>query len=236
MRQVQDFSPRDGIVVWKASGVSIQNLTVCDYLGGPGGSHGNEIWWNGGYGTGVIGISGYNGSYLSATSMYGPHNIHSSHLAQYGIFVSNASGPGRLQHSYSSNMAQAAYYVGACARQCDTTLNFDRATNSLLGFSGTNAGGRLAIRDSVFDHNRAGLMPNSQNNEDLPPPQDGRCPNSAFRSCTVIEDDRIFDNNNPDVPASASLPVGVGIEVVGGQFDTIRNNIIKNQGSWGNAT
>src|SRR5262249_25914788 len=36
---------RDGIEVWKASGVTIQNLTVCDYLAGTGG-HGNEIWWN----------------------------------------------------------------------------------------------------------------------------------------------------------------------------------------------
>ena len=42
---------RDGIVVSKASGVTIQNLTVCDYLAGTGG-HGNEIWWNGGAATG----------------------------------------------------------------------------------------------------------------------------------------------------------------------------------------
>ena len=30
----QDFAPRDGIVVSKTSGVTIQNLTVCDYLAG----------------------------------------------------------------------------------------------------------------------------------------------------------------------------------------------------------
>jgi hypothetical protein len=36
----QDFTARDGIVVWKVSGVTIQNLTVCDYLAA-GGSHGN---------------------------------------------------------------------------------------------------------------------------------------------------------------------------------------------------
>src|SRR5215469_8785782 len=40
---------RDGIVVWQTSGVTIQNLTVCDYLAGTG-EHGNEIWWNGGDG------------------------------------------------------------------------------------------------------------------------------------------------------------------------------------------
>src|SRR5215471_15202911 len=30
----QDLTPRDGIVVSKVSGVTIQNLTVCDYLAG----------------------------------------------------------------------------------------------------------------------------------------------------------------------------------------------------------
>ena len=63
----QDFAPRDGIVVSKASGVTVQNLTVCDYLAGSG-EHGNEIWWNGGDGTGTIGLGSYSGSYLTATS------------------------------------------------------------------------------------------------------------------------------------------------------------------------
>src|SRR5262249_2691637 len=94
---------RDGIVVWKASGVTIQNLTVCDYLAGTGG-HGNEIWWNGGDGSAKIGMGTYRGSYLSATSMYGPSDLHSPNLAQYGIFVSNARGPGVIERSYASNM------------------------------------------------------------------------------------------------------------------------------------
>src|SRR5258708_3551661 len=148
----QDFTPRDGIVVWKASGVTIQNLTVCDYLAGPSG-HGNEIWWNGGDGSGKIGLGAYSGSYLTATSMYGPTAIHSPHLAQYGIFVSNASRPGTITRSYASNMADAAYYVGACQRQCNTTLAHDTGVNSALGYSGTNAGGRLLITQSTFTLN-----------------------------------------------------------------------------------
>ena len=40
---------RNGILVWKAEDVSIDNLTVCNFLGGNG-SAGNEIWWNGGDG------------------------------------------------------------------------------------------------------------------------------------------------------------------------------------------
>ena len=229
----QDVTPRDGIVVWKASGVAIQNLTVCDYLAG-GVGHGNEIWWNGGDGTGTIGMGAYSGSYLTATSEYAPAKLKSPQLAQYGIFVSNARGPGLITHSYASNMADAAYYVGACRRVCDTTLANDTGVNSALGYSGTNSGGQLIIRNSVFRLNRAGIAPNSMNNDDAPPPQDGRCPGSATRSCTLIEDNLIQANNNPNVPANAAVaPVGTGIQIAGGSYDTITGNVIEDQGSWG---
>jgi hypothetical protein len=233
--RLQDYNGgqgRDGIVVWKASGDTVQNLTVCDYLSGTGG-HGNEIWWNGGDGSGKIGMGSFRGSFLTATSMFGP-GIHNPHLAQYGIFVSNARGPGLITTSYASNMADAAYYVGACRRLCNTTLAFDQGTNSALGYSGTNSGGRLAIRYSVFDHNRTGLAPNSLNNDDAPPPQDGRCPGSATRSCLVIEHNLIIDNNNANAPTSGLVPaVGAGVEISGGAFDTVRDNLIVHQGSWG---
>ena len=50
--------------MWKADNVSIENLTACNFLGGAGDS-GNEIWWNGGDGSGKIGLTGYTGSYLT---------------------------------------------------------------------------------------------------------------------------------------------------------------------------
>jgi len=229
----QDFTPRDGIVVWKVSGVTIQNLTVCDYLAG-GGNHGNEIWWNGGDGTGTINLGSYGGSYLTATSEYAPAKVDSPQLAQYGIFVSNASGPGLITNSYASNMADAAYYVGACARSCDTTLANDTGVNSGLGYSGTNAGGQLVIRNSVFRLNRAGIAPNSENNDDEPSPQDGRCPGSATTSCTIIEGNLIQANNNANAPGTGAIaPVGTGIQIVGGLYDTVARNVIEDQGAWG---
>jgi hypothetical protein len=229
----QDFTPRDGIVVWKASGVTIQNLTVCDYLAG-GGDHGNEIWWNGGDGTGTIGLGSYSGSYLTATSEYAPAGVNSPQLAQYGIFVSNSSGPGLITNSYASNMADAAYYVGACAQICDTTLANDTGVNSALGYSGTNAGGQLVIKNSVFRLNRAGIAPNAENNDDAPPPQDGRCPGSAAGSCTIIEGNLIQGNNNANAPSTRAIaPVGTGIQIVGGSYDTVTGNVIEDQGSWG---
>jgi len=232
----QNFAARDGIVV-AASGVSLENLTVCDYLG-LNGTGGNEIWWNGGDGSGKIGMGRYFGGYLTATATFRPRFVKgtqpvSPHFAQYGIFVSNASGPGVITHSYASNMADAAYYVGACQRLCDALLAHDVGTNSALGYSGTNAGGRLVIRDSVFSRNRTGIAPNSLNNDDAPPPQDGRCPNTKT-SCTVIEHNLIIGNDNPDVPLSGLQPaIGAGVELSGGMYDTVRYNVIKNQGSWG---
>ena len=229
----QDLTPRDGIVVSKTSGVTIQNLTVCDYLAGDG-DHGNEIWWNGGDGTGTIGLGSYSGSYLTATSQYAPAKLNSPQLAQYGIFVSNASGPGLITNSYASNMADAAYYVGACRQICDTTLANDTGVNSDLGYSGTNSGGQLVIKNSLFRLNRAGIAPNSENNDDAPPPQDGRCPGSATRSCTIIEGNTIEANNNANAPGNGAIaPVGVGIQLVGGEYDTVARNVIADQGAWG---
>jgi hypothetical protein len=232
----QDFTPRDGIVVSKASGVTIQNLTVCDYLAGSAG-HGNEIWWNGGDGTGTVGLGSYSGSYLTATSQYAPAQLNSPQLAQYGIFVSNSRGPGVITSSYASNMADAAYYVGACRRVCDTTLANDTGVNSALGYSGTNSGGQLVIRNSVFRLNRAGVAPNSMNNDDAPSPQDGRCPGSATRSCTIITGNLIQANNNANAPGNGdAAPVGTGIQIAGGSYDTMTGNVIENQGSWGIVT
>jgi hypothetical protein len=229
----QDVTPRDGMVVWKASGVTLENLTVCDYLAG-GGDHGNEIWWNGGDGTGTIGLGAYSGSYLTATSQYAPARLNSPQLAQYGIFVSNSSGPGLIANSYASNMADSAYYVGACRQACNVTLANDTGVNSALGYSGTNSGGQLVIRNSVFQLNHAGIVPNSENNDDSPPPQDGRCPGSAGKSCTIIEYNIIQANNNPNTPANGIVaPVGTGVQLAGGSYDTVTGNTIEDQGSWG---
>jgi hypothetical protein len=232
---LQDFTARSGIVVSKTDNVSIENLTVCNYLADAGGHEGNEIWWNGGDGTGQIGMHGYHGAFLSATSEYAPPDT-ASPMGQYGIFASNATGPADLTDTYASNMGDSDYYVGACRNICGVTITRAYATNSALGFSGTNAGG-YTIRDSVFVDNRTGLAPNALNNDDAPPPQDGSCPNDPSRSCTFIEHNIIANNNNANAPGFGLAPViGVGVEISGGHLDTIRNNIITNQGSWGVVT
>jgi pectin methylesterase-like acyl-CoA thioesterase len=59
----------NGIMVWKAANVSVENLTVCNFLNGSGDA-GNEIWWNGGDGGGKVGGHGMWGSYLTATTKF----------------------------------------------------------------------------------------------------------------------------------------------------------------------
>jgi hypothetical protein len=231
----QDFTARSGIVVSKTDSVSIENLTVCNYLADTDGHEGNEIWWNGGDGSGQIGIHGYHGAYLTATSEYATADA-SGQMGQYGIFTSNATGPADLTDTYASNMGDSDYYVGACRNICDVTLMRAHGENSALGFSGTNAGG-YTIRDSEFDGNRTGLAPNALNNDDAPPPQNGACPADPTRSCTFIEDNWIHDNNNANAPGYGLSPVlGVGVEISGGHYDTIRDNLITGQGSWGVVT
>src|SRR5712692_5181140 len=99
-------------------------------------------------------------------------------MGMCGIFASNVGGPGTIAHTYSSNMADSSYYVGACP-DCNTTLDDAHAQNSALGYSGTNSGGHLVVKNSEWDHNRTGIVPNSLNNDDAPPPQSGLCPGST---------------------------------------------------------
>lgn len=232
---LQDFTPRSGIEVFKADGTSVENLTVCDYLSSAQGEEGNEIWWNGGDGSGAIGMGTYLGGYLTATSMFyaGPN----APMAQYGIFVSNAAGPGRITNSYASNMGDAAFYVGACP-DCNAVLGHVHAQNSALGYSGTNSGGHLRIEDSEWDLNKTGIVPNSLNNDDAPPPQSGLCPDGTG-SCTIIQRNFVHHNNNANVPAfgiAGEAPVGAGIEISGGMFDTVMDNRVEHQGAWGIVT
>jgi hypothetical protein len=225
---------RNGLEVWKASGGSIENLTVCNFLTGAHGG-GNGIWWNGGDGSGTVGLRAYNGSYLSATSTYAGANADGS----YGIFVSNADGPGLIAHTYASNMSDSSYYIGACP-DCNATLDDAHAQFSALGYSGTNSGGHLIVQNSEFDNNKTGFSTNSQNNDDAPSPQDGRCPGQTIgptgtRSCWIFEHNFVHDNNNANVPGHGSAdlgPPGTGMVISGGRYDTVIDNRFENNKSW----
>lgn len=229
---------RNGILVWKANNVSVENMTVCNFLAGTGAS-GNEVWWNGGDGSGKIGLHGYWGSYLTATStFFGTEAT----AAEYGVFSSNSAGLGVLNQLYANNMNDSGTYVGACKRSCDAVLNHLWMENNALGYSGTNSGGRIIIENSQFDHNQDGLDTNTAVVGDPPAPQDGRClagrrsPITHTTSCWVVLHNYIHNNNNPNAPAAGSAaagPVGTGMTVSGGRYDTVMDNKVANNGAWG---
>lgn len=232
---------RDGIEVYKAGGVHIENLTVCNFLSARSGAEGNEIWWNGGAGSGKVGIGSWWGDYLTATSTYS-RGVNAP-FGNYGIYAGNARGPGGLDHSYASNMGESGFYVGACP-DCNAVLKHVHAQTSAVGFSGTNAGGRLIIENSEFDHNKSGPTTNSQNNDDAPSPQSGRCPAGAKGLlgngiCEIWRDNSIHDNNNPSVPGSGlggisgESPVGTGLILGGGEYTEVLHNRIYNNNAWG---
>jgi hypothetical protein len=242
----QDFGPRDssgrhrgrnGIDALRANGVYFENFTVCNFLSGSADS-GNEIWWNGGDDGGKIGLGSWWGNYLSATSTY-YSRANPDSAAQYGLFVSNSRGPGSMRHTYASNFSDSGYYVGACPN-CRAVI--DRATSkyNALGYSGTNSGGHLVVEHSVFAHNKTGFVTNSQNSADAPSPQSGACPGNqtGFRgsnSCWIFRRNLVKDNNDPNVPAigdAAIGPVGTGIVIAGGRFDTVAHNRFVHNGAW----
>ena len=169
-------------------------------------------------------------------------------MAQYGIFTSNESGPGVIANTYASNMGDSAYYIGACRGQrpmgqddCYLVLDGAHAEHNALGFSGTNAGGRLTISNGEWNDNLAGIVPNALNNDDWPSPPDGACPPGATSptgngNCAVIINNRVHDNNNPNVPRygiAGAAPPGVGILLPGVRNYTIAGNTISGNKSWG---
>ena len=224
---------RNGIEVFQADGVTVENLTACNFMGDANGNMGNQIWWNGGDGSGHIGMGSYHGAYLTASSTF--FEPAKPHAAQYGIFVSNARGPGLIENAYASNMSDSAFYIGACP-DCNAVLRNVHAQNSAQGYSGSNSGGHLVLEYSEWDHNQAGIVPSSLAVGDLPSPQDGACPNQPGKSCTLIQYNFVHDNNNPNTPAAglaATVPVGTGIDLTGGHNNTVQYNLVTDNASWG---
>src|SRR5439155_13332672 len=176
--------------------------------------------------------------------------------ARYGIFSSNATDPpngpangkfSSITNSYASNQSDSDYYVGACAQQCDVVLDHDHGQYSSLCVSTTNAGGYLVMNHMECDLNKDGPVSNSQNNDDAPSPQIGKCDTAhpttepqtsvlGTDSCTVWENGNWHDNNNPNVPGNAngSLagggPVGTGVILAGTTYITLYHNTITNNG------
>ena len=229
-----------GIVVLKTGDVWIENLTVRNWDRASRDneeSGGNEIWFNGGDGSGKIGATGWHGNWLTAydTGLRGG----------YGLFASN-SVRGEFDHIYASGFNDSGVYVGACP-DCNATVSHALIERNALGYSGTNAGGHLIVQDSVFRRNAVGIGPNSLTG-DPPPPQLGTCDSATntaltpaitstqIARCTIFRRNEVYANNDLTTPANSTtlqLVWGVGIEPLGTYGDLFTANHVYGNTNFG---
>ena len=131
-------------------------------------------------------------------------------------------------------MADSAFHIGGCA-DCNAVFDHDTAEHSVIAFSAIDAGGRLAVERSTFRDNTAGIDLASEEDQSSPPPQDGACQHGSG-SCTVVRNNLVEDNNDPNVPGGQGGVVrfiGAGILIAGGRSDTIVHNTVRHQGAYG---
>src|SRR5204862_5725598 len=115
-------------------------------------------------------------------------------------------------------------YVGEC-RECDARLEDLVAVRSAVGYSGTNAGGHLIVAGNRFEDDGAGIVPNSYDTGQVPPPQDG----------IVIQHNTVVGSGRMAIPVSTLLVpfVGVGIAVAGGVDDVVVTNTVTGSARYG---
>ncbi|MFN8035265.1 MAG: plastocyanin/azurin family copper-binding protein [Acidimicrobiia bacterium] len=172
-----------------ANGVAIENMTARNFKS-------NGFYWTG--------VKGYRGSYLT-----------SIRAGDYGIYAFDSVN-GQFDHDYGAGSPDAGFYIGQCY-PCNALMIDDEAEWNGLGYSGTNAGGRLYIVRSSFHHNRAGIVPNSGTGEKNPPERG-----------TTMTGNLVYSNNNGQTAAIdiAKLAIGNGILFAGGNENVAQRNLV----------
>lgn len=191
-----DFTRANGIHVAEADGVAVENMTARHFGL-------NGFYW--------AGVNGYRGSYLTA---YGN--------GDYGLYAFDSVW-GRFEHSYASGHPDSGFYIGQC-QPCNAVISDVIAEHNALGYSGTNAGGNLAIVNSEWLDNNAGIAPNTLDSELLAP-----------QAGTVIAGNWVHDNSATDAPLKRlEYPAfGVGILIAGGRDNLIEGNLVEDHAVFG---
>jgi hypothetical protein len=176
---------RNGITVY-ADGVSILNMSAHNFPV-------DAFHWNGG--------DRFRASYLTIWN-----------VGRYGIYAEDGQ-QGTVDHDYVSGAADAAYYIGECER-CRATVSHVVARLSAVGYSGTNASG-VTIRDSLWERNGAGILPNTYANEEHPP-----------QARATIVRNTVTGSGRASVPISTPLAgfIGIGIAIAGGNENLVHAN------------
>ena len=170
--------------------VVVENLTVHNF------QHHGVYWDN---------VTGYWGRYLTAYNE-----------GDYGVFAFG-SRCGDFSYSYASGSPDSGFYIGECF-PCDAVIHNVDAEENALGYSGTNAGGNLVLRDSIWNNNGIGISPSSLDSEARPPQ----------RGLTIMNN--IIDNNNNRTAPGLGIQAafwGLGIVIPGGVGNMIMGNEVR---------
>jgi hypothetical protein len=190
-----EFKREDGVLA-TVDDVVVENMTAKHYVR-------NGFFWSS--------VSGWRGSYLTAynNQVYGIYNIASQH--------------GRYDNCYASGHTDSGFYIGQC-KPCHAIIEDVRSEYNAIGYSGTNAGGYLTVRDSVFRRNMGGIVPNSLDSEADPPQDSAR-----------IEHNLVESNNNADAPDESFgyAAFGTGINVAGGINNEVVENTVRDHVNFG---
>ncbi len=191
-----EFKRPNGIHVVEADGVAVENMTARHYQL-------NGFYWSG--------VQGYRGSYLTA---YGD--------GDYGIYAYDAVW-GRFEHAYASGHPDSGFYIGQC-QPCHAVIDDVVSIHNALGYSGTNAGGDLAVVNSEWTGNLAGIAPNTLDSE-LLAPQRG----------ILVAGNWVHRNAATDAPTKRlEYPTfGIGILIAGGRDNLVQGNLVTDNPTYG---
>lgn len=196
------FDLENGVIIF-SDGVAVENLTVRNYTS-------NGLFWTGDYDAERT-LTGYRASHITA------HNN-----GNYGIYAFNAT-KGQIDNSYGSNSPDSGFYIGQC-NPCDALIVDILSENSMLGYSGTNSTG-VTIARSEFRNNYMGIVPNSQDGEELPP-----------NAGTTMIGNYVHDNNNGNVPGNNEgfqIGFGTGVLLIGVENNVVERNTIVDNNRFG---
>jgi len=189
-----EFGPGNGVHV-EADGVAVENLTVRHFQD-------NAVYWTG--------VEGFRGSFLTAYNN-----------GYYGLYGYDSTD-GRFEYSYASGHPDAGIYLG-WNQPFDALVTDCVAEYNALGYSGTSTGEGITIRDSIFRHNMAGIVPNSL------------VESGPAQRASRIVDNVVSDNGYVEAPVGGYQygMFGTGIVLWGGTDNVVEDNVVDGHPNYG---
>ena len=200
---------------------------------------GNEIWWNGGDGSGKIGGWGFHGSYLTATSTF--FKVEKTAAAVRDLLEQlerRHLGPRRTPATSTTRASTSAPASSSATRRSTTR---GREFNA-LGYSGSNSGGSLVVKNSEFDHNEDGLR-HQQPERRQPAAAERRVPaqrdqpDHAYALLLGVHAQLRARQQQPERAERRARPQPArsepGMSISGGRNDTIMHNRFVHNDAWG---